>query len=100
MLQQIVISLYTIFGMNDCIKEINAINMNTGMDDQLARCNIAVEEGWGIVVEERNEKTIAEGVNMLLEKTRDQQNEFEASGAWILAEKILARCEGLSKTKK
>ena len=33
-------------------------NMNTGMDDQLARCNIAVEEGWGIVVEERNEKQL------------------------------------------
>jgi len=24
-------------------------NMNTGMDDQLARCEVAVEEGWGIV---------------------------------------------------
>lgn len=75
-------------------------NMHTGMDDQLARCNIAVEEGWGIVVEERNEKTIAEGVNMLLGKTRGQQNEFEASGAWDLAEKILARCERLSKSEK
>jgi len=66
-------------------------NMNTGMDDQEARCNIAATEGWGIVIVERNKKTISDGVSQLLEKTRSKQTEFERSGAWNLAEKILAR---------
>lgn len=33
-------------------------NMNTGMDDQLARCKVAEEEGWGIVLKIRNKKSI------------------------------------------
>ena len=33
-------------------------NMNTGMDDQLARCKIAEEEGWGIVLESRTSAKI------------------------------------------
>jgi len=56
-------------------------NMNTGMDDQLARCEVAEKEGWGIVnknsdsiqedisrilnFEEINEKTILNGSNLL-----------------------------------
>tara|TARA_X000001036_G_scaffold27311_1_gene22684 strand:+ start:985 stop:2130 length:1146 start_codon:yes stop_codon:yes gene_type:complete len=68
-------------------------NMNTGMDDQEARCNIAVEEGWGIVVVERNDNSIRNGVSKLLEKTREHNDEFEPSGAWVLAEKILARID-------
>ena len=35
--------------------------METGMDDQLARCLIAEKEWWGFVVNERNEVTIQEG---------------------------------------
>ena len=66
-------------------------NLNTGMDDQLARCNIAVEEGWGLVVEQRNQKSISEGVSKLLEKTRKQDGDFERSGAWDLAEKLQKR---------
>ena len=66
-------------------------NMNTGMDDQLARCNIAVEEGWGLVVEQRNQKSISEGVSQLLDKTRKQDGDFERSGAWDLAEKLRKR---------
>lgn len=41
-------------------------NMNTGMDDQLARCNVSSQEGWGIVVENRTEENIANGVKSLL----------------------------------
>ena len=41
-------------------------NMKTGMDDQLARCNIAKSEGWGLVLEERTEATIARSVETLL----------------------------------
>ena len=66
-------------------------NMSTGMDDQLARCNIAAEEGWGFVVVERNRKSIAEGVSKLLQKTRMKSSDFERSGAWELAEKLVKR---------
>lgn len=37
-------------------------NMNTGMDDQLARCKVAEEEGWGIVVEKRDAKSIHQAI--------------------------------------
>ena len=40
--------------------------MNTGMDDQLARCKVSSQEGWGIVVENRTEENIANGVKALL----------------------------------
>ena len=33
-------------------------NMNTGMDDQLARCKVAEGEGWGIVLESRTSAKI------------------------------------------
>ena len=71
-------------------------NMNTGMDDQLARCNIAEEEGWGLVVEQRNQKSITEGVSQLLDKTRKQDGDFERSGAWNLAEKLLKESKSIS----
>ncbi len=45
-------------------------NMETGMDDQLARCKQAEVEGWGIVVESRNEQSISAAVSRLLEKER------------------------------
>ena len=41
-------------------------NMNTGMDDQLARCKVAEDEGWGIVVPQRNESSISAGITRLL----------------------------------
>lgn len=41
-------------------------NMETGMDDQLARCKVAEEEGWGHVVKERTQYSIHEGVKELL----------------------------------
>ena len=37
-------------------------NMNTGMDDQLARCKVAEKEGWGIVVEKRDAKSIHQAI--------------------------------------
>ena len=40
-------------------------NMKTGMDDQLARCKVAEKEGWGLVVAERNQASIQEGVKLL-----------------------------------
>ena len=41
-------------------------NMETGMDNQLARCRIAENEGWGYVVKERTQDSIREGVKKLL----------------------------------
>ena len=37
-------------------------NMKTGMDDQLARCKVAVDEGWGVVVETRTRKNILSSI--------------------------------------
>ena len=34
-------------------------NMNTGMDDQLARCKVAEDEQWGLVLLERSEKSVS-----------------------------------------
>ena len=41
-------------------------NMNTGMDDQLARCKVAEEEGWGLVLENRTGKEITHAIEHLL----------------------------------
>ena len=43
-------------------------NMETGMDNQLARCRIAENEGWGYVVKERTQKSIQEGIEILLDR--------------------------------
>jgi len=43
-------------------------NMSTGMDDQHARCNVSVQEGWGLVLINRNKKTIDNSVNELINK--------------------------------
>ncbi len=52
-------------------------NMETGMDDQLARCKVAEEEGWGYVVKERTQDSIREGVKKLL--NLDKGKSFTAS---------------------
>lgn len=39
-------------------------NMNTGMDDQLARCEVAEKEGWGIV--NKNIDSIQEDISRIL----------------------------------
>ena len=69
-------------------------NTETGMDDQVARCRIAVDEGWGIVLEDRNEQTISEAVSQLLALPRREQIGENRSGAWSLAETILGRGHG------
>ena len=37
-------------------------NMNTGMDDQLARCKVSANEGWGVVVGTRTKKNILSSI--------------------------------------
>ena len=56
-------------------------NMNTGMDDQLARCKVAEVEGWGFVVEKRTESTISEGIKNLLSGGTKSTSITSANGA-------------------
>ena len=57
-------------------------NMNTGMDDQLARCKVAEKEGWGIVVEKRDAKSIHQAIQRIVEletensSTRQDERDF------------------------
>lgn len=62
-------------------------NMETGMDDQLARCKQSEIEGWGIVVESRNEQTIHAAVSKLLELER-RRTVSEDDGALELYQAI------------
>lgn len=41
-------------------------NLETGMDDQLARCKVAETEGWGITLEERDATTIKVALKELM----------------------------------
>lgn len=56
-------------------------NMETGMDDQLARCKVSEEEGWGHVVVHRDEASIRHGVELLLASVRATSREPVANGA-------------------
>ena len=64
-------------------------NMETGMDDQLARCKVAEEEGWGYVVKERTQKSIQEGIEMLLSESISREDPRIANGAYTICEKLL-----------
>ncbi len=64
-------------------------NMNTGMDDQLARCKVAEEEGWGIVLETRNNKTIKQACKSLMSLIDTMEITESLNGANTLSEKLL-----------
>jgi len=49
-----------------CIPTLFLPNMNTGMDDQKARCDVAVSEGWGVVNIKRDPKSISKDINKLI----------------------------------
>ena len=66
-------------------------NMNTGMDDQLARCNIAQAEGWGLVLENRTEASIAGSVENLLGLQVPQERPQFTNGADELATLLLGK---------
>ena len=63
-------------------------NMNTGMDDQLARCKVAEEEGWGIVLKNRNAKSIQNTVAQFLTTLSKITPLGAESGAWPLAKAL------------
>lgn len=60
-------------------------NMNTGMDDQLARCKIAEKEGWGIVVEKRDAKSIHQAIQkaVKLETEKSSRRQEERDLKWV-----------------
>lgn len=64
-------------------------NMNTGMDDQLARCNISQSEGWGLVLKERTEASIEHSVEALLELEVPRVRPQLTNGAGELATLLL-----------
>ena len=68
-------------------------NMKTGMDDQLARCKVAEEEGWGSVLNPRNRNNIKLAVEELLDRIGSETKNEVESGAWelarILSERLL-----------
>jgi UDP:flavonoid glycosyltransferase YjiC (YdhE family) len=66
-------------------------NMNTGMDDQLARCNIAQSEGWGLVLEERTEASIAGSIRALLDLEVPRERPQLTNGADELATLLLKK---------
>jgi UDP:flavonoid glycosyltransferase YjiC (YdhE family) len=63
-------------------------NMNTGMDDQLARCKVAETEKWGIVIEQRTQKKITVGIKKLLSMPKTDEQQYE-SGSEVLAKLLL-----------
>ena len=46
-------------------------NLLTGMDDQLARCKVAEKEGWGLVLEKRDSKSIDLAIENIIKKAGD-----------------------------
>ena len=64
-------------------------NLNTGMDDQLSRCLVAEQEGWGIVLKSRTEKSISESCGSLLNLIGSVQKTSYQNGAGELSEKLL-----------
>ena len=64
-------------------------NMDTGMDDQLARCKVASEEGWGIVLSQRDETSIGPSIEDLLLRIGGTESNVVESGSWPLARVLL-----------
>jgi len=62
-------------------------NMKTGMDDQLARCKVAEEEGWGIVLEARSASNIQKSCLQMIELIGSENIHNYENGAHTLATK-------------
>lgn len=66
-------------------------NMETGMDDQLARCRVAEKEGWGYVVQNRTKQQIQQGIENLLNHTSKQEPREYVNGADELSGKLISQ---------
>lgn len=66
-------------------------NLNTGMDDQKARCLISVDEGWGIVNTNRNKTNISKDIKKLLklERNADEELNLRNNGTKSIADRII-----------
>lgn len=64
-------------------------NMSTGMDDQLARCKCAEEEGWGLVLESRTASSVSNSIKELLSLKPQTLNLSQSNGAEELANSLL-----------
>ena len=64
-------------------------NMSTGMDDQYARCIVAEQEGWGIVLQSRSVSTIQKSCSQLLKLVGIENNYNHDNGALVIATKLL-----------
>ena len=64
-------------------------NMETGMDDQLARCKVAESEGWGTVLEVRSEESISKAVDKLFSRIGSIDGSSVESGALLLARQLV-----------
>lgn len=64
-------------------------NMNTGMDDQLARCKVAEKEGWGIVLEVRTASSIQKSCLQLVKLVGKKNRHSILNGAQIVATKLI-----------
>ena len=71
-------------------------NLETGMDDQLARCLVAEDEGWGYVVKNRTEESIRIGIEKLLNHSSTSTTQQFANGADVLAEKLHSKLGGIT----
>ncbi len=68
-------------------------NLETGMDDQLARCLVAEAEGWGYVVEKRTPTSIRDGIQKLLNHSGGKKPETGPNGAQTLSKALCAQLE-------
>lgn len=65
-------------------------NMGTGMDDQLARCEVAEFEGWGKVLKQRTPKTIQSACQDLILRSKTRLHPKQsANGADKLTELLV-----------
>ena len=67
-------------------------NLETGMDDQMARCVIAEDEGWGVVDRLRTKNSIKEALQQL--PSRNKMTIDYANGADEVAAMILGDLNG------
>jgi hypothetical protein len=64
--------------------------MGTGMDDQLARCEVAEFEGWGKVLKQRTPKTIQSACQDLILRSKTRLHPKQsANGADKLTELLV-----------
>jgi hypothetical protein len=66
-------------------------NLNTGMDDQVTRCEKAVSEGWGLVNLDRSREGIKQDVTSLLSFDRKEAyQDVGENGADVISSHLLS----------